>query len=104
MSSTSAIKQKTKKQAGKISVIQTRVDPELRERTDAILHRLGLSTSDAIRMFLEQVALRRGIPFDVTLPPESPVWDEEAEGKFQSALESINRKYGNALKNLADLL
>lgn len=101
MSSISTLKQKSKKTAGKISVIQTRVDPELRGKVDVILNRLGLSTSDAIRMFLEQVALRRGIPFDVTLPPASPIWDEEAERKFQDALKSVNRKYGNALKNLA---
>jgi DNA-damage-inducible protein J len=101
VSSISTLKQKPQKAAGKISVIQTRVDPELRGKVDAILNRLGLSTSDAIRMFLEQVALRRGIPFDVTLPPESPIWDEEAERKFQDALKSVNGKYGNSLKNLA---
>jgi addiction module RelB/DinJ family antitoxin len=101
MPSISRLKQKPQKKAGKISVIQTRVDPKLREKADSILNRLGLSTSDAIRIFLEQVALRRGIPFEVTLPPESSRWDEEAERKFQNALESVNRKYGNALKNLA---
>ena len=102
MPSISKVKQKPRKTAGKVSVIQTRVDPDLREKADAILARLGLSTSDAIRIFLEQVALRRGIPFNVTLPPESSAWNEKAERKFQNALESVDKKYGNALKNLAD--
>ena len=99
-----------KKATGKISVIQTRVDPVLREKTDRILTKLGLSTSDAIRIFLEQVILHRGLPFDVKLPPpvtnsplETPAWDEKTELKFQNALDSIDKKYGHALKNLADM-
>ena len=103
-------KQKTKKTTGKISVIQTRVDPALREKTDTILNKLGLSTSDAIRMFLEQVILHRGLPFEIKLPALSrepayatSVWDDKTELKFQNTLNSIDKKYGKALKNLADM-
>ena len=103
-------KQKPQKVAGKISVIQTRVDPALREKTDTILTKLGLSTSDAIRIFLEQVILHRGLPFEVKLPPspknpvfESSPWDEKTEIKFQDALDSIDKKYAHALKKLANM-
>ena len=104
-------RQKPKKVISKISVIQTRVDPALREKTDTILTKLGLSTSDAIRIFLEQVILHRGLPFEVKLPTVSmesasktSQWDEKTELKFQNALDSIDKKYGKALKNLADML
>ena len=103
-------RQKSKKTVGKISVIQTRVEPALREKTDTILNQLGLSTSDAIRIFLEQIILHRGLPFEVKLPSppmssalEVPVWDEKTEHKFQSALDNIDKKYGRALKKLADI-
>ena len=103
-------RQKPKKAVGKVSVIQTRVDPALREKSDTILTKLGLSTSDAIRMFLEQVILHRGLPFEVKLPTVSmesasgaSAWDEKTELKFQGALNSIDKKYGKALKNLADM-
>ena len=103
-------RQKPQKIVGKISVIQTRVGPALREKTDTILTKLGLSTSDAIRIFMEQVILHRGLPFDVKLPLspvnsalETPVWDEKTEQKFQNALNSIDKKYGHALKKLADV-
>jgi DNA-damage-inducible protein J len=33
-----------------------------------VLHKLGLTASDAIRLFYRQVALRKGLPFDVRLP------------------------------------
>lgn len=97
-----------KESKGRTAVIQTRVDPALREQADLILNRLGISTPDAIRIFLEQVVLRRGIPFDVRLPEEEtaadcdePCWSAETERNFQEALDSIDLKFGNALRNLA---
>ena len=32
------------------------------------MEKLGLNASDAIRLFYKQVALQRGLPFDVKLP------------------------------------
>ncbi len=54
--------------ATKHAYIRTRIDPEVKEASERILHQLGLSTTEAIRLFLAQVALRHGLPFDVTLP------------------------------------
>jgi len=103
-------KQQPRKATGKVSVIQTRVDPALREKADAILTRVGLSTPDAIRIVLEQGILHKGLPFEVKLPtlsvdstPETSAWNEKMELKFQNALDSIDKKYGKALKNLADM-
>ena len=59
--------------ATKPAYIRTRIDPELKEASEHILHQLGLSTAEAIRLFLAQVTLRNGLPFDVTLPK----YDEE---------------------------
>ena len=33
-----------------------------------MLDQLGLSSSDAIRIFFKQVVLRKGLPFDVAIP------------------------------------
>lgn len=100
-------KQKPRKATAEISVIQTRVKTSLRKKSDLILKRLGLSTPDAIRLFLEQVVLHRGIPFDVRIPDNAAVldtdWNEDTELQFQSALDSIDKKFGKALKNLADM-
>ena len=43
------------------------IDPELKQEADAVLHKLGLTTSQAITIFLQQVILDQGIPFDVVL-------------------------------------
>ena len=52
----------------KSSLIHTRVSPEVKQECDYIFSKLGITTSYAITLFLNQVSLRRGIPFDVTLP------------------------------------
>ena len=51
----------------KSSVIQTRIDPELKNKAQIILNKLNISMSEAISIFLTQVTLKRGIPFDITL-------------------------------------
>ena len=52
----------------KTATIHMRVEPELKESAEDILKCLGLTTSDAINMMLNQVVLRRGLPFDVSVP------------------------------------
>lgn len=46
--------------------IQSRVSPELKQQAEAIFGALGLSTSDAIRMFLQQSVNVGGLPFQPT--------------------------------------
>ncbi len=46
----------------------TRVDPETKEQAEAILNQLGIPMSNAIGMFLKQIVLQRGIPFEMKLP------------------------------------
>ena len=52
----------------KSAMIRARVDPSLKEEAEAILHELGLSTTEAITLFYHQVRLTKGLPFEVRLP------------------------------------
>ena len=52
----------------KSDVINTRVEPTVKRSVEAILRPLGLTTTDAINMFLHQVMLREGLPFEVRRP------------------------------------
>ncbi len=49
-------------------VVHTRITPEVKKECDYIFEKLGFTTSYAITLFLNQVMLRKGIPFDVVLP------------------------------------
>jgi DNA-damage-inducible protein J len=52
----------------KTETIRARVNSKLKANAEAVLHKLGLTASDAIRLFYRQIALRKGLPFDVKLP------------------------------------
>jgi DNA-damage-inducible protein J len=52
----------------KDKAIQVRVEADFKEEVEAILSELGLSTSQAVGMFLKQVKILKGLPFDVRLP------------------------------------
>ena len=57
----------------KTTSIYTRVNPELKVQVEQILERLGLPMASAINLFLHQIAIHNGIPFDVKLPNNKPL-------------------------------
>ena len=54
----------------KTAAVHSRIQPEIKQKAEDILHRLGLSPTEAIRMFYTQITLRNGLPFDVAIPNE----------------------------------
>lgn len=52
----------------KSATINTRIDPKLKAKAEHILHDIGLTSAEAIRIFYKQICLRRGIPFEVKIP------------------------------------
>lgn len=72
-----------------------RVEPEVKEQAEQVLDRLGIPMSNAVGMFLRQVVLQRGIPFEMKLPEyEEPlVYDvltrEQFNAEIQKGIEDI---------------
>ena len=54
------------------SNVYVRLEPSVKEQSEAILNQLGMPMSNAIVLFLQQVILQRGLPFEVKLPNEKP--------------------------------
>jgi len=52
----------------KTETIRARVEPELKRDAEAVLRKLGLSSSEAITLFLTQVKLNDGLPFPLRMP------------------------------------
>jgi DNA-damage-inducible protein J len=55
---------------GKTATIQTRINPEVKAKAQKVLDTLNISMSEAISVFLTQVTLHKGIPFDIRIPNE----------------------------------
>lgn len=52
----------------KTSTLHIRVEPSVKQRAEKTLNDLGLSITDAINVFLNQVILNDGIPFEIRKP------------------------------------
>lgn len=80
--------------ASRTASVYTRVDPETKKQAEAILNELGIPMSNAIAMFLRQVVLQHGIPFEMKLPVEKPTFiggmtKEEINREIQKGLDDI---------------
>jgi DNA-damage-inducible protein J len=52
----------------KTETVRARVEPALKRDAEAVLRKIGLTSSEAITLFLTQVKLTNGLPFPVDVP------------------------------------
>ena len=52
----------------KVATINTRIEPELKIAAESILHKVGLTSAEAVRLFYKQVCLHKGLPFEIKIP------------------------------------
>ena len=52
----------------KTDTLHIRVEPNVKKRAEETLNDLGLSITEAINVFLNQVILQDGIPFEIKKP------------------------------------
>jgi addiction module RelB/DinJ family antitoxin len=61
----------------KSSAMTIRVDPEIKSQADNVLRFLGMTTSEAVTIFLRQVILNNGIPFAIQAPASTLLLSEQ---------------------------
>ncbi|MGO4885034.1 MAG: type II toxin-antitoxin system RelB/DinJ family antitoxin [Bryobacteraceae bacterium] len=67
-------------------MIHARIDPKLKKAAESVFSEIGISTTEAIRLFLKQVELHNGLPFPVSIPNEetiAAVAEANAPGKLK---------------------
>jgi DNA-damage-inducible protein J len=52
----------------KTAIINARVKPDLKKEVEQILSQLGITTTQAITMYFEQIKINNGIPFQLKIP------------------------------------
>ena len=52
----------------KTKMVHARIEEDLKTEVESVFKNLGLSTTEAIKIFFSQVRLRRGLPFPVEIP------------------------------------
>ncbi len=70
------------------SNVFARVEPEIKEQAERVLEQLGIPMSNAVGMFLRQVVLQRGIPFEMKLPAREPLdMSRMTKAQFDAEIE-----------------
>ena len=77
---------------GRTGYITARVEPTLKAQAERVLAKAGVSTTEAITMFLTQIVLNDGLPFDLRVP----------NAEMRKAIEELENPVKRAkLKNYA---
>ncbi len=69
------------------ALVQTRIDPEIRDRAAAVLEGMGLTVSDAVRILLTRTANEGAPPIELLSDPA--VHDTWFRAKVREALEDV---------------
>lgn len=70
--------------AAKTANVLARVEPEIKEKAEAILSKLGIPASVVINMLYKQIIMTKSIPFSLSLPAAPMALDEmDAETFYQ---------------------
>ena len=57
----------------KTTAITVRLDPQVKKEAQAVLKELGLTTTQAVSIFLKQVILNKGLPFALEIPNDETI-------------------------------
>ncbi len=70
------------------ATVRARIDADLKHDVEEILSEIGLSTSQAIVMFMKGIKRERGIPFELKIPNEETLeaMREIDEGKTEEII------------------
>ncbi len=79
----------------KTATVTVRIDPKVKKNALRVLEKLGITTSQAVTMYFNQISAEKGLPFRPHIP------NEETERVIQDALAGKNLK---SFDNLEDLL
>jgi DNA-damage-inducible protein J len=73
-----------------------KLDPVVKQEAQEIFATLGLTLGEAVNLFLTQVKLKRGIPFELKIPNEltQSVMDDVRKGKNMepTSIEQIKQE------------
>ena len=69
----------------KTETVHTRVTNDIKQKADSIFARLGLTTSQAIMLFLTATVNHNGLPFELSLPSH-----EDEDLAFATAVATVD--------------
>ena len=84
----------------KSAVIHARIEPRTKRRAEDVLRDLGMSPTEAIRLFYRQICLRSGLSFRVEMPNEETrrTLMKSRKGQGVKSFESLDAMFASWAK------
>ena len=72
-------------------MVHARIEPKTKKKAEDVLGQLGMSPTEAIRLFYHQICLQGGLPFEVRIPNAETrrVLEKSRKGKEVQAFDSL---------------
>ncbi len=79
----------------KTAIVHARVEPRTKKKAEGILRKLGMSPTEAIRLFYRQICLRGGLPFPVLIPNDltRETLNKSARGQDVETFDSLDKMF-----------
>ena len=76
----------------KTAIIHARIEQNIKAQAENILKNLGLSTTEAVNIFLHQIIINKGLPFEIKITNEETLkaLQDSEEDKNINTYESFS--------------
>jgi len=81
----------------KTAIIHARIESDIKQEAEGVLDILGISPTEAIRIFYRQITLRHGLPFAVAIPNECTAYTlkKSRRGNGVQEFESLDAMFAS---------
>ena len=83
------------------TLVQVRIDDELKNQATAVYDALGIDLSTAVRIFLKRSVMVNGIPFNMTLPKSG--YKAEKAARALRELSNASMENGTSEMSLEEI-
>ena len=79
----------------KTAIVHARIEPQTKKKAEGVLRKLGMSPTEAIRLFYRQICLRGGLPFRVLIPNDltKKTLDKSAKREDIESFDSLEEMF-----------
>ena len=79
----------------KTAIVHARIEPKTKHKAEGVLRKLGLTPTEAIRIFYRQISLRGGLPFPIEIPNEltASTLEKSRRGEDIQKYESVEAMF-----------
>ena len=87
-------------QTRKTQYLQVRLDSKMKNQAEFVLEKMGLTMTQAVKLFFRQIIMRKAIPFSVVIPKRKRAY---ATAEEEAMIEESLKQISEGKKTLVDM-